>query len=588
MIAIGALFVLPSAYLAWHGRDMPEFGQVHDDSIYYVTAKALAQGRGYRIESMPGEPWQTKYPPLEPLFLALVWRMEPRFPANLELATLFSWVWFPVWMALAHRMFRDLGLGGRAALALCGVLGLNGTAAAYAKRAEPEVMVAALWTASAALAVGRPKIGESPAGPWRAAGAGLLAGAAYLAKTAALPLAAAVPLYYAVRRQFRNAGLFLAGMLPAIAGWSLWMRAHRDLPAGSLRSHTTDFLRMYYTDYLGYHWHTVRMAGYGNILAKNADTLLAALGAVVVNWRETPGLAERFLGALILVGTIRHFRRVGSNPYHLFALAYASMLLLWDYPPNERFLLPVLPVILAGLWTELERIFEALRQRRGAVAIGFACACTAILVCPEIATWGSLLQGDVYYRRLRAATYHPAYRWIQEHTRAEDQFLASEDVVLYLYAGRKGLRPVVPMDYYYRGDAVGVAKFLNSRPALARDHGLDYILDGPRDWRREIRPNGEALEEASRMALARDAGAQRVYEAEGCTIYRVLAQRATAGQAATAPEDIAPMLRSREPGRLGSGGAAGAQRGPQALRMRAPHPAAAALTRTSEPSHNFR
>lgn len=524
VVVLGALLLLPSAYLAWHGRDMPEFGQVHDDSIYYVTAKALAQGRGYRIESMPGEPWQTKYPPLEPLLLAVVWRIEPHFPANLELATLLSWVWFPVWMGLAYRMFRDLGLGGRAALALCGVLALNATAAYYARRAEPEVMVAALWMASAALAVDRSKRGGSAAGPLRVAGAGLLAGAAYLAKTAAMPLAAAVPLYYAARRQFRNAGLFLAGMLPAIAGWNLWMRAHGESMAGSLRPHTADLLRMYYTDYLGYHWHTVRAAGYGRILAKNADALVASLGGIVVNWRETPGLTERVLGTLILVAAIRHFRRVGSNPYHLFAMAYAGMLLVWHYPPNERFLLPVLPVILAALWAELAQVFEVLRQRRRAVAIGFACACAAILVCPGIVMWEQTVRGDAYYRQLRTASYGPAYRWIQEHTQAEDQFLASEEVVLYLYTGRKGLRPVVPMDYYYRGDAAGVAEFLNSRPALARAHGLGYILDGPRDWRREILPNGEALEEASRMALARDAGEQRVYEAEGCTIYRVPAR----------------------------------------------------------------
>src|SRR5437879_3951892 len=31
-------------------------GQCHDDGVYTVTAKALAEGNGYRLISLPGEP----------------------------------------------------------------------------------------------------------------------------------------------------------------------------------------------------------------------------------------------------------------------------------------------------------------------------------------------------------------------------------------------------------------------------------------------------------------------------------------------------------------------------------------------------
>ena len=62
------LFLLiPSALYLWHFPDVPRFGDLHDDSLYYVSAKSLADGGGYRIESLPGEPSQTKYPPLYPL-----------------------------------------------------------------------------------------------------------------------------------------------------------------------------------------------------------------------------------------------------------------------------------------------------------------------------------------------------------------------------------------------------------------------------------------------------------------------------------------------------------------------------------------
>src|SRR6266849_5220060 len=57
-------------------------GLFHDDGIYAVTAKALAEGRGYRIISLPDQIPQTKYPILFPALLAGIWKLEPRFPEN--------------------------------------------------------------------------------------------------------------------------------------------------------------------------------------------------------------------------------------------------------------------------------------------------------------------------------------------------------------------------------------------------------------------------------------------------------------------------------------------------------------------------
>ena len=62
-----ALFLLPSGLAAWYYREMPQFGEYHDDAIYFVTAKAIAERGEYRIISLPGEPWQTKYPPVYPM-----------------------------------------------------------------------------------------------------------------------------------------------------------------------------------------------------------------------------------------------------------------------------------------------------------------------------------------------------------------------------------------------------------------------------------------------------------------------------------------------------------------------------------------
>src|SRR5580700_9005741 len=109
-VAILGLFLValaPSAYLAWTLRDMPHLGFYHDDSLYWVSAHSLATGDGYRIQSLPGEPYQTKYPPLYPAMLAAIWKLNPQFPANLPLATLFAWLLLPVFLAGLWFLLRE-------------------------------------------------------------------------------------------------------------------------------------------------------------------------------------------------------------------------------------------------------------------------------------------------------------------------------------------------------------------------------------------------------------------------------------------------------------------------------------------------
>jgi hypothetical protein len=80
----------------------PSAGTFHDDGIYLVTAKSLAQGDGYRILSLPSEAVQTKYPFLFPVALAAVWKLLPDFPANLPALRLLTLFWTAVWCRFAY------------------------------------------------------------------------------------------------------------------------------------------------------------------------------------------------------------------------------------------------------------------------------------------------------------------------------------------------------------------------------------------------------------------------------------------------------------------------------------------------------
>ena len=105
VLAMMSVSLAPSAWLAWRNRDMPHFGSWHDDTLYVSSAKSLAQGHGYRIESLPDRPYQTKYPPLYPLLLSALWRINPEFPSNLQLAVLFAWLMSLV----AYGLYRGRG-----------------------------------------------------------------------------------------------------------------------------------------------------------------------------------------------------------------------------------------------------------------------------------------------------------------------------------------------------------------------------------------------------------------------------------------------------------------------------------------------
>ena len=60
------------------------FGLSEDDAIYLSSAKALAQGQGYILPSVPGTPPATMYPVLYPWTLSWIWHWNPNFPANLS------------------------------------------------------------------------------------------------------------------------------------------------------------------------------------------------------------------------------------------------------------------------------------------------------------------------------------------------------------------------------------------------------------------------------------------------------------------------------------------------------------------------
>src|SRR5580692_2582502 len=118
------LLLIPSAVFAWRSRSMPEFASLHDDGIFFVTAKSIAEG-GYRIASLPENPLQTKFPPLYPLYLSAIWKLNSNFPDNLKLATLMSWMVLAILLWLVSLYYRRSGLSDSRTWLLVALLAIN-------------------------------------------------------------------------------------------------------------------------------------------------------------------------------------------------------------------------------------------------------------------------------------------------------------------------------------------------------------------------------------------------------------------------------------------------------------------------------
>ena len=513
--AILLLALVPSAHLAWVAREMPHFGHLHDDSIYWVSAKSLAEGRGYRILSLPGEPYQTKYPPLWPLALAAIWKMEPRFPDNLKYGMALAWLMLPAFMAVAWRWFRAAGFRRPARVGMCAAMALSPAVVFFSTSLLSDLAFSALLL-GAICAISGTRRRE-----WMGLPAGCLGAAAYLVRTAALPLLIAGPLWLALRKRYYAAALFFFTMFPAVAGWSLWTRGH-------LR-HATDIVSLYYVDYMGYRSLCMGWRDLPVVIWKNFDGLFhGTTGFFMCGLRDSPpGMyLSRLLAVGAIAGVVRLARRRGMTPYHWFAAGYTAILLVWHFPPDERFLLPILPLLLAGFATEGEHLAGIMkdgwsRSRPNRIlACGLAAGLAAVAglaIVLDVEALFYQFPGIIAQHRTVLASKRAAFRWIAQNT-PDGSFFAYDDVVFFLYTGHHAVSlPVLPMPFY-REDRNGILQPIRAMPSFAREQNLEYLLLTATDFHREL-PGPERAE--ARKILTQEPDFETAYQSDLCTVYRV-------------------------------------------------------------------
>jgi len=111
--------------VGWLSLSMGDFGSKHDDGIYAVTARSLAVTGEYRITSLPGEPYQRKYPIVFPAMLAAVWRIGGDFPANIVWLKAVSLLAGAVFLSLTFGLLRKVGASAWTAAVITGVCAVH-------------------------------------------------------------------------------------------------------------------------------------------------------------------------------------------------------------------------------------------------------------------------------------------------------------------------------------------------------------------------------------------------------------------------------------------------------------------------------
>ena len=514
------ILLIPSAQFALRNSDMPDFGRFNDDALMFVSGHSIAAGHGYHISSLPENPYQTKYPPLYPAYLSLVWLLNPNFPDNLGTATLFTWLWLVACLMLAWTLYLNDGFSTGRAWGLTAALALSPYMVLFGSMLLTEVTFTCFVLATLLLA--------RRAGNGAILLAGCAASCAYLTRTAGMALMISIPvlLLFFKRdgtRDWRRTLLFLAPCLAAAAAWTWWRQVHL--------AHSADMTLLYYVDYMAFQKATVGLSNLALIVWKNVDELLYGMGSLVlpkVVAFYPLKIVTQVIAVAMLAGVIRLVRRGVAVDYALFALISMAILVVWHFPPNERFVLPLFPLLLMGLLSEVEHLWDLLRKAlhhkdasQRAVAVVFAAGIVAFFAAAiglqAYMTFGMLNQVAAQ-ERPKVAERRAAYSWMSMNLPDGAKVLSNDDPLLYLSSGHRGNAMLLMPRWWYADDQKSIVDAYRNAAAYCQKRDLQYFYSTADDLGRFT--DGAGIEQVL-AAVRGDPHLRPVFTDSAGTLYQV-------------------------------------------------------------------
>ncbi len=414
VIAVVCAVVAAVYLVAWLA---PAIGLFHDDAVYLETAKALAAGHGYMIESLPAAIPQTKFPPLWPALLALFLLVSEN-PLWLKLPGMLCTAG---WLALSYRLLKKMGASQLGAFALVAIVAASPMTVFLTSHLLAEPLFALLLTASLLALLND-----------RSLAAGAFTGLAIITLTAGIPPAVAAILVLVAYQRFRGAALFTAAMLVFAAPWAGWVLAHPST-------------------------HSYSPAD--NILTSlAASEKLHVFASNVVDLWSAPFLLLTGIGSLYAaVITFSFFvwafvRRRQLIP-DLFLALYCGMLPAFVGPPR-RYIAPVLPLLLWLVWRAFQNIKrQELLAACLVIALGVPLTVDFARI-PDTRRFGDFPESSLApndWSRMQLL-----FGYLRSQTPADAVVMANLDPVFYLNTGRRAVRGFLPDGYklYYSSQPV--------------------------------------------------------------------------------------------------------------------------------------
>ena len=318
----------------------PVAGGFLDDGNYIATARALAEGHGYRISSLPVEIPQTKYPFLLSGVLAAVWSVFPSFPANVValklVPMLFGLLWgWTIWLVL-----RD-GLGRTGAAWLAALI-LSLPWIVFLSSSVLSETLFAFLTWAALFRFGKAESNKE------IVIAAALAGAAFLTRTSGIALAIAALAILGKAGKWRQCALFGAVFAAFCFPWVMWQSAH---PSPS------DPVLAYYSKANYAQWNLLAnfdAAQKFSILWRNLlRTVYSPAAYMGFPAEPLAALVTLPMSLLAILGWWVACRK-GLGIVPVWAALHFLLVLSWAWPA-ERFLFVLVPLMFYYAWTALPR-----------------------------------------------------------------------------------------------------------------------------------------------------------------------------------------------------------------------------------------
>jgi hypothetical protein len=473
------LIVAAHLFSVLHLHPTKLFGLQQDDALYFSSAKALAEGRGYILPGLPGAPAATKYPILYPWLLSWVWRANSNFPANLPLAFTLNYFFALAAILLTYFFCRlALKLPRIASLAVTAFSALHPAFLFYSARLMTDVPFAALALAFLLLA-------------WRSAQddsslqwailAGIFADLCVLMRLAGAAFIAGFLLALLLRKHWKTAAIFLASCIPAISYFFYqgWFRAPSPPPApfsAALPGWRQTWY--YFTSYTSFrHIDSPNLSAAATLFLNQILYLFSSVAGYFVTPLSDSNIAVWLISCLafatlLLLGAL-HRAGKWHVPPELSVLAfYLSLLVGWDYVEWTRFLFPFYPLLVVLVVSEARRWYALLRgsgtdwlsRSLLTLFLLFALALAAAIGWNYAVTARQSFADVTRHRDAVLVEQQTAFDWIRSHTQPNDILITTECGTTYLYTGRQSINFTVPLPY-------GVY----DKSVLQRD--LDHIAD---------------------------------------------------------------------------------------------------------------